>query len=184
MITAGKLGHRFDRWLFRRVTFELDAGEKLVITGSNGSGKSTLLKVLAGLLMPREGNVTVSGAVGYSALELAVYPQLSAKEHLALAAELRGIRTIPSEELARVGLEYAGDQLAGTFSTGMKARLKLALATQGSPRVLLFDEPTASLDAEGREIFDQTIQEFAGAVVIATNDEMDRRHATHEISLD
>jgi ABC-type multidrug transport system ATPase subunit len=67
----------------------------------------------------------------------------------------------------------------------MRARLKLALAVQHSPEVLLLDEPSASLDDEGRSLIEGAVAEQLkrGAVVIATNDPGDRRHATHELEL-
>ena len=78
-----------------------------------------------------------------------------------------------------------GAKPVGQFSSGMRARLKLALAIQHEPAVLLLDEPSASLDENGREIVARVVyeQKRRGAVVIATNDQSDRRYATHELEL-
>jgi ABC-type multidrug transport system ATPase subunit len=122
--------------------------------------------------------------MGYAALDLALWPHLTAREHMALAAELRGV-PFEAESLHAVGLEGAADKLVGQFSTGMRSRLKLALAVQDSPAILMLDEPSASLDEEGRDLVDRlvTLQRGHGAVVVATNDTSDRRHATHELEL-
>ena len=185
LISAQGLGRRFgEQWIFRGIDVSLDAGQVLCVVGSNGSGKSTLLRVLSGLLSPSEGQLHRETAIGYSALDLALWPHLTALEHLHLAADLRGL---PLDEgaLERVGIEKAANKLVGTFSTGMRSRLKLALATQHAPQVLILDEPTASLDEVGRALLERTInqQRERGALVIATNDETDRRHATHELAL-
>lgn len=189
LLQAENLGHRFDRsWLFRRVHLDLQPGDRLLLTGPNGSGKSTLLRALAGLLRPREGHTTTTAPVGYSAIDLALYPQLTAAEHLALAARLRSTRQTTvqprtQELLALVNLQDATDKPARAFSTGMRARLKLALALQHQPDVLLLDEPTAALDESGRALVHHIATTFPGAIVVATNDPADHPLATHHLHL-
>ncbi|HXH62138.1 MAG TPA: ABC transporter ATP-binding protein [Fimbriimonadaceae bacterium] len=187
LISCTGLGRRFGpRWIVRGVEIEVSQGQVLCVLGSNGSGKSTLLRMLAGLLSPTEGKVERTGTLGYSAIDLAVWPQLSAREHLDLAGELRGKSTDTVALLEHVGLKDAVDQPAGEFSTGMRGRLKLALAIQHSPQILLLDEPSAALDGAGRTLVEQIVDEQKQrcAVVIATNDPIDRRLATHELDLD
>lgn len=185
LLTAQRLGHTFGRtWLFRQVSMELGAGDVLVVTGRNGSGKSTLLKCLAGLISPREGSVSVHGEVGYAALDLAVYPQLTGREHLELVYSLSGLQGRADDVLDSVGLSGAGEQAAGEYSTGMRARLKLALALARTPNVLLLDEPTAALDELGRAMVESLVRDFSGAVVVATNDPAERRWATHELAIE
>ena len=191
LMTASGLGRRFGaRWIFRRIEFELEPGNALFVLGPNGSGKSTLLRILAGLLAASEGSVDPKpsesrASVGYAALDLALYPHLNAAEHLDLAARLLGVPAAGPELLEEVGLGDAGGKLAGQFSSGMRARLKLALALQHSPRVLLLDEPSASLDTDGRALVEAAIERQLqhGAVVVATNDPGDRRLATHALTL-
>ncbi|MCB0824613.1 MAG: ABC transporter ATP-binding protein [Armatimonadetes bacterium] len=183
VISARELGHRFQQnWLFRHVELEVKAGDVLVVSGTNGSGKSTLLKVLAGLVRPLEGHVVRPERIGYAAIDLALYPQLSAKEHLELAAQLRGGKT--EGLLERVGLPKTGNKPVGSFSTGMRARLKLAMALQHSPELLILDEPTAALDEAGRELIGAVLKVFDGAVILATNDPSDKKWGTHELILD
>lgn len=191
MIAAEGLGRKFgSRWIFRNLDFEVATGQCLAVLGRNGSGKSTLLKVLSGLLGPTEG--AVSGpegdprrALGYAAIDLALYAALTGREHLELCAKLRGCSARADELLGRVELSRAADQAVGRYSSGMRVRLKLALALQPDPAVLMLDEPTAALDAEGREIVAQAVTEQLGrgAVILATNDPEDRRLATHELAL-
>jgi ABC-type multidrug transport system ATPase subunit len=186
LISARGLGKRFGRgWVFRNIELEVGQGEVLCVVGSNGSGKSTLLRILAGLLSPSVGSVVRPDVLGYSALDLALWPQLSAREHLDLAADLRGLPRSPMQSLTEVGLEDNADKLVSQFSTGMRARLKFALATQHSPGLLILDEPSASLDQFGRDLVVRTVEaaQERGAVVLATNDPADRRLATHELEL-
>ncbi len=191
MLRVQNLGRRFGpRWVFRGLNFEVVPRQRLVILGPNGSGKSTLLKVIADLLPASEGEVDHEGqdlrtALGYAALDGAVYPNLTVREHLELTADLRGIPAEPDELLRKVNLKYAEAKPAGALSTGMRARLKLALALQPKPKLLLLDEPGASLDAEGRELVAEILHEQCkeGAAIIATNDPAEREEATHELNL-
>ena len=188
---AEGLGKRYGRrWLFRDLSFSLETGQRLAILGHNGSGKSTLLRILAGLLAPSEGRVVPPEgdprlSLGYAALEMALYAPLTVAEHLRLAAELRGCEARADELLDAVGLAHARDLPAGQLSTGMKARLKLAMAIQPRPSVLLLDEPGAALDEEGRALVARIADEQTarGALVVATNDPLERRLATHELAL-
>ena len=178
LLEAKRVGHSFGtRWLFRNVEIAVKAGDVLVVTGTNGSGKSTLLKCLAGLLRPLEGKMRVDGRCGYSALDMSLYSTLTASEHVVLAGG------DPAQVLHLVGLEDTGTKPCRDFSSGMKARVKLAVALALNPSVLMLDEPTASLDEPGRETVHRIVREFAGAVILATNDPLDRRLATHELSL-
>lgn len=188
LLSCEGLGRRFGpRWVFRGVELSLEPGQCLAVVGANGSGKSTLLKVLVGLVAASEGHVSrpERDAVGYAALDLSLYPQLTGAEHLALVGRFRGVAA-DGGALSVVGLAGAEDKPVGIYSSGMRARLKLALATLGNPALLVLDEPTASLDEAGRALVSATVaeQQARGAVVLATNDSADRRWATHELSLD
>lgn len=189
MLGVEGLGVRFGpRWIFRGVEFQLGHGESLAVLGPNGSGKSTLLKVVAGLLRPTEGRTDPTGEdarlkIGLAALDLAVYPHLSPREHLCLSADLRGCPDRTDELLARVGLADAADRPSARLSTGMRSRLKLAMAIQHRPPILLLDEPGASLDESGRALLAEIVAEQLerGCLVLATNDPAERRFATHEL---
>lgn len=191
MFGVESLGRRFGaRWIFRGLNFEMAAGDVLVVLGRNGSGKSTLLKVLAGLLSPTEGNILrpngeMRRTLGYAALDLAVYPSLTAAEHLELAGKLRNVNPRTYDLLHEVGLEDAAHQPVIQFSSGMRARLKFALSIQAQPSILLLDEPSASLDDAGKELLGKIVeqQRVRGATILATNDVHDHQFATHTLEL-
>lgn len=178
--------------MLRHVGFEVDPGQVLVVRGKNGSGKSTLLRLLAGLLSPNEGLVErprgeLRRVLGYSGLDLAVYPSMSCEEHLEFAARMRGLAFAGAETLLmRVGLGEAVTKMGAQLSTGMRARLKLAMAIQAEPLVLILDEPTASLDDDGRALIADVLaeQRTRGVAVVATNDVTDVALGSHELVLD
>ena len=186
------LGRRFGgRWVFRGISFELNKGDRLAVLGPNGTGKSTLLRCIAGLLLPTEGSVRLPDGdsrrtLAMAALEMALYPSLTCEEHLHLAADLRGCEPRDKELLDRVGLGSARNLRATQLSTGMKSRLKLAMAIQPEPTVLLLDEPGAALDEAGKLILDDIVfeQSQRGVLVFATNDQSERRLATLELPLE
>jgi ABC-type multidrug transport system ATPase subunit len=186
------LGKRYgSRWVFRGLSFQLETGDRLLVTGRNGAGKSTLLKTIAGLLAPSAGTVELPDgdsriAVGLSALEQALYPQLTLLEHLKFAADLRGCPAREEELLDLIGLGYARNFPASQLSTGMKGRLKLALAIQAKPKLLLLDEPGAGLDEAGRALVETIAidQATRGSLVLATNDPAEGRLANIELALE
>ncbi len=191
MLCVDDLGKRIeDRWIVRHISFALEPGQVLAILGRNGAGKSTVLRLVAGLWSPSEGRVTgISGdpriSVGYAGLDLSLYPNLSGREHLEFAGSLRQIPSRYQELLSRVSLDGAGEKPTLEYSSGMKTRLKLALAIQADPPLLLLDEPSASLDADGRALVASILaeQQLRGAALLATNDPAEARWATHEFTL-
>jgi len=190
VVEAKGLGKKYGRrWVFRNVEFHLGLGDALLIVGPNGSGKSTLLKVVAGLTPATAGRVSLQGdprrTLGYAALDLNLYPHLTALEHLELAGELKGCEARAEELLQRVGLEEACDKHAANMSTGMRMRLKLALAIQSDPALLLLDEPGASLDDGGRQLVREICleQRQRGALIVATNDRRERELGNMAIDL-
>lgn len=189
MIGADGLGMRFDRRiLFRNLTFRVEPGQRLVITGANGSGKSTLLRILAGLMRPTDGTVVRPAepirSLGYVALDGQVYPGLTVREHLEFAGAMREVTPRCEELLQKVGLLDAANRLGRQLSTGMRSRLKIALALQSDPAILMWDEPGAALDEQGRALLESILAEsHHRAVLIATNDPDERRWATHELHL-
>jgi heme exporter protein A len=186
-----------ERRVLHAISLTLGAGEVLAVRGHNGSGKSTLLKILAGLIAATEGRVIFSeggkelehavrrSRIGYLAPDLNLYEELTALENLNFFADLRRKpRDGHGALLERVGLSGRGHDLVGTFSTGMKQRLKLAFAIQHRPSVLLLDEPGANLDDAGRALMASVVPEFReGIVVIATNDPADAAPATRTLEL-
>jgi ABC-2 type transport system ATP-binding protein len=149
-------------------------GETLALIGPNGAGKSTLLSLLAGALEPSAGRVEHAGGVGVGWVPQrpAFYDRLTARENLELFARLEGAdepTRVVNQLLAR--FDVPADRLAHTLSVGNRQRLNVALALLGDPRVLLLDEPTASLDPGQRRRLWETVtalRDEGGAVVFAT----------------
>ena len=163
------------RVLFSGVCVSVAPGEALAVTGANGSGKSTLLKIVAGLLRPEEGTVRHDGTLGYAAPDVNLYPELTGRENLAFFCGLRGLPDEAEGLLMRVGLSRRrGSGLVGTYSSGMRQRLKLAISLIGSPPLLVWDEPTLALDAAGGDCVEEILDRHrrgGGVAVVATNAE-------------
>jgi heme ABC exporter ATP-binding subunit CcmA len=171
--------------VLREVDFRLLPGRGAIIVGSNGAGKSTLLAILAGLVSPSEGRALVFGEdtrrlgpryrrrIGMLSHRSLLYPNLTARENLEFYAELYGVAA-PSVAAAawleRVGLAQSADERVRAFSRGMEQRLSAARAMVGDPALLLFDEPFASLDAQGAAAIAQLIAGALqrGATAVAT----------------
>jgi len=183
------LGHRFGkRILFRKMDFTLEGGIALAITGSNGSGKSTLVRILAGVLQPGRGSATLhlDGHTvpledrplhcGMVAPYLNVYDGFSAKENLQFLARARRLPNAVgriSEVLELVSLAHRADDYVGTYSSGLKQRVRFAAALLSAPPVLLLDEPGSNLDAVGRAMVDRVMEyqrSRSGVLIVATNE--------------
>lgn len=171
-----------------RVDLSVEAGTVCALLGGNGAGKTTLLRIVATALRPTSGDVAVCGfdvRTQASAVRRCVdllpagggaYPDLTAIENLRFATAMRGLA--PGEReleqaLARAGLSQTGHDPVRTFSTGMTRRLGLARLVLTQPLLALLDEPYAGLDADGRELVDELLDEArAGgrAAIVATHE--------------
>ena len=201
-ITFDRVGKRFgNRQVLANLSGALRPGQVLVIVGPNGSGKSTLINIIAGLMRPsrgevayRDGQGTLPRArwfehLGMAAPDMAVYEELSARENLRFFARVRGLHR-PDAALDAL-LETTGlpsrerDRPVGTYSSGMKQRVKLAQAVLHAPAVLLLDEPSSNLDAAGHDLVARIVQEFRprAAVAVATNDPREMAWADARIEL-
>ena len=158
--------------VLRDITFELEAGGFLAVTGPSGSGKSTLLGLLAGLDRPTRGRVVLDGrdlaaltederarvraeAVGFVFQSFHLIPTLTARENIQVPLELRGEEARPRAEelLERVGLGDRGHHYPAQLSGGEQQRVAVARAFAHRPKVLFADEPTGNLDAaNGRNV--------------------------------
>lgn len=190
-----------NRLVFNKLNFELDSGDKLVVTGRNGSGKSTLIKILAGVLTESGGKIeyliddkkidreNFYQIVGLVSPYLVVYEEFTAFENLSLFSKIRGLKTSDeeiNEILNRVGLFERRNDLVRTYSSGMKQRIKYASAILHNPLVLLLDEPTSNLDIEGKNFVDELVFNFRkdGIVIVATNETQDFKYGEKIINLD
>ena len=149
------------------------------LLGPNGAGKSTFMKILAGLLEPTSGSVTLDGAdilehpdalwprLGYLPQEFGFYPHLTGEAMLAHLLELKGVQAPQGRKklvaalLERVNLTFAAKRAVKGYSGGMRQRLGIAQALAGDPRLIIVDEPTAGLDPEERLRFYHLLSELA-----------------------
>jgi ABC-2 type transport system ATP-binding protein len=149
------------------------------LLGPNGAGKTTLMRILAGLLQPTSGEVTLDGVdvinqphklwskLGYLPQDFGLYPHLTGEGMLAHLLRLKGvqsplgIKALSRELLDRVNLTFAARRKVKTYSGGMRQRLGLAQAIAGDPRLIIVDEPTAGLDPEERLRFYYLLAELA-----------------------
>jgi heme exporter protein A len=194
-LTAQGVSKRFGyRKVLKDISFELNRGDSLAVVGPNGSGKTTLLLTLLGMHRPNSGSVEYRD--GDRALDgdesrlrsalvapyINLYDHLTAEENLVFFATVSGGRvtgkTINSL-LNRVGLEGRGGDYVAGYSSGMKQRLKYAVALLREPDFLFLDEPTSNLDDEGRQTVREIIDEYRSraVVVLATNEAEEQKLA-------
>ncbi|HSK79555.1 MAG TPA: ABC transporter ATP-binding protein [Thermoanaerobaculia bacterium] len=154
------------------------------LLGPNGAGKSTLMKILAGLLEPTSGQISLDGQdvlarpewvrsrLGYLPQEFGFYPHLTGEKMLTYLLELKGVeapgglKRLVGELLERVNLSSAARRRVKTYSGGMRQRLGIAQAIAGDPRLIIVDEPTAGLDPEERLRFYRLLAELAADRIV------------------
>ena len=146
-----------DFWALRNINFEINAGEAVGLMGANGQGKSTLLRLIAGVLLPDEGLVTVNGGVA-PLIELTggLKSDLTARDNIALVAGLHGLSRSEVKKRFDSIVEFAeiGDFLdtpVRHFSSGMKIRLGFSIVTSIDEPIILVDEALAVGDAAFKE---------------------------------
>jgi heme exporter protein A len=187
--SATNLQKKFGRRLvFSAVSFSLEKGDALSIAGKNGSGKSTLAKICAGVLSPNNGTIDFFlnetllpferrfQYIGFVAPYLQLYDEFTPSEHIEFLRRVRNQILHSSDTdslLERVKLLSRKNDFVRTFSSGMKQRLKYALALLHSPSLLILDEPTSNLDEEGRIVVFEIIREQRerGMIIVATNEQ-------------
>ena len=182
MLVANGLTHRFGSELaLEGVDLVLDTGEHIAVLGDNGAGKTTLLRILATALRPMLGSLQIAGLdafrerrrlrhhIGYVAHAPGLYPALSAVENLEFFCELQGVqRSRVDEVVDQVGLAAVAHRRAGQLSRGMQQRLAIGRAILHEPRLLILDEPDASLGADAAELLGHVMQ--GRTAVMATHD--------------
>ena len=173
------------------VSIRVQPGAVIALLGPNGAGKTTLLRILATSLRPSFGSAEVDGLdvarrpdlvrgrVAYLPHATGLYDDLTAAENLRFAASLRGLSdaaTLAARALTEVGLAADAGRRVGGFSAGMRHRLALGRLLLGTPRLVLLDEPHATLDAEGMALVDRLIQgwQAAGVTVLVASHQAER----------
>jgi heme exporter protein A len=175
MLSASQVNfERYFEPVFQPVSFDLEAGGLLLITGANGCGKTTLIRVLAGVLHPTSGEIDMHAAnMAYVGHYLALKDDLSVLENLRFIREFIGTSNRAVEDVIReVGLERVKHNQARNLSAGQRKRCALARLLLSEAELWLLDEPYSNLDTEGVELVDRLLVrhlEGGGAAVVATH---------------
>lgn len=185
IITADGLGKRYrQRWALSDCTFEVPPQRVVGLVGPNGAGKTTLLHLAVGLLDPTAGQISVLGSppsqapahlgqVGFVAQDNPLYPSLTVADHLRLGGWLNPGWDAALAERRIAELELDPKQRAGKLSGGQHAQLALTMALAKRPRLLVLDEPVASLDPLARHEFlrrlMQAVAEDGMSVVLSSH---------------
>lgn len=193
VLDASGLVKRFDDLVaVRDVSFSIAEGETFGLLGPNGAGKTTSISMIAGLLEPDSGRITVDdtpispgstrgkGSIGLVPQEIAIYPDLSAVENLRFFGRLYGmgreeLDTRIDEVLDVIGLEERRDDLTKEFSGGMKRRLNIGIGLLHGPRMLILDEPTVGVDPQSRNAILESVEQLSdqGMAVLYTTHYME-----------
>ncbi|EKN6349543.1 ABC transporter ATP-binding protein [Yersinia enterocolitica] len=184
------------------LTTEIHSGAVTGLVGPDGAGKTTLLRMLAGLLKPSHGKLTVVGLdpvendrqlhsiLGYMPQKFGLYEDLTVMENLTLYADLRGVtgeqrRQTFERLLTFTDLTRFTERLAGKLSGGMKQKLGLACTLVGQPKVLLLDEPGVGVDPISRRELWRMVHELAsdGMLILWSTSYLDEAEQCREVLL-
>lgn len=198
-IRLENLGRRFNKeWIFRSIDYTFSHGEKYAILGPNGSGKSTLLNVLLGSLTPSEGKLSyfdgkeilperIFNALSFAAPYLDLIEEFTLRETIDFHFKFKKYQTglNANAVLDLLALNSADDKPLKYFSSGMKQRTKLALACCTDTPILVLDEPTSNLDAQGTIWYHDLIDKFTQSklVIVGSNQSYEYEFCTHQLDI-
>jgi ABC-type multidrug transport system ATPase subunit len=187
---------RFNKeWIFKNLNFQFEAGKHYALVGNNGSGKSTLLQIIAGYSGLTKGSISWSPfdanniyeQISFAAPYLELVEEFTATEQFEFQAQFKPIQKDLSTEkiLALIGLKNAAHKQIRYYSSGMKQRLKLALAIFSECPILLLDEPCSNLDKEGYALYDTLIKEYAmhKLIIVGSNDPAEYHFCKAQVNL-
>jgi ABC-2 type transport system ATP-binding protein len=174
----------------RGVSFGIRAGQRLALLGPNGAGKTTLIRCISGRVEVSAGEVKLFGKrlgqpnataqLGVVPQELAIYPDLTARENLECFARLHGLRGRKLHDrvdwaLHWIGLQDRASELTAKFSGGMKRRVNIACGVMHAPGLLLLDEPTVGVDPQSRQRIFDMLDELngVGTTILLTTHHLD-----------
>jgi ABC-2 type transport system ATP-binding protein len=174
LVSCRDLVRRFgERVAVGGVSFDIAPGETYGLLGPNGAGKTTIIRMVCGLLRPDAGTVTIAGRpfrrardlVGYVPQEIALYPDLTARENLRFFGRLhklsgRALARRVDEVLALIDLGERGDDRVEDYSGGMRRRLNIGVGLLHAPSLLVLDEPTVGVDPQSRHAIMRSVRQF------------------------
>ncbi|MBS1529616.1 MAG: ABC transporter ATP-binding protein [Bacteroidetes bacterium] len=199
-IILQNIGRRFNRdWIFRGVDHTFTQGETYAVLGPNGSGKSTLLSVLNGSLSPSAGSIkylngevpieveTVYKHLSFAAPYLELIEEFTLTEMIDLHFNFKSYRTGMDNAaiIELLNMHPSRNKAIRYFSSGMKQRLKLALAFCSDTPMLMLDEPTSNLDKQGVEWYRGLVQQFADGrlTIVCSNQEHEYSFCNHRLDI-
>jgi ABC-type multidrug transport system ATPase subunit len=195
-ISLAEACKRFNKeWIFKNLNFQFEAGKHYALVGNNGSGKSTLLQIIAGYSSLTKGSIdwkpfdanTIYEQISFAAPYLELVEEFTATEQFEFQAQFKPIQKDLSAEkiLELIGLKNAAHKQIRYYSSGMKQRLKLALAIFSDCPILLLDEPCSNLDKEGYALYDTLIKEYAmhKLIIVGSNDPAEYHFCNAQINL-
>lgn len=184
-VVLENIGRRFNKeWIFKNVNLQISAGEHVAVTGANGSGKSTFLQLISGFLIPSEGkiqyhyNTEISTEEIYKYISIAspaleLFEDLTLEECIRFHFRLKTLQKSVNEKTLSDLMQLSGNEKKQLkyFSSGMKQRVKIALAVLSDTPLLLLDEPTINLDSNGISWYQQMINNHSQnrTIIVASN---------------
>jgi ABC-type multidrug transport system ATPase subunit len=185
-ISLSNIGKRYNyEWIFRKIDHQFSSDNNYVLLGSNGSGKSTLLQVIAGNLIPSEGQIKfnlneteidqeeIYHHISFAAPYLDLFEEFTLTESIEFQKQFKAFRSdLETDEIVDItGLRKSKDKQLKFYSSGMKQRVKLALAVLADTPLLLLDEPTSNLDKNAIDWYQKLIDKHSKSrlIIVASN---------------
>lgn len=195
-IRLQKAGKRFNKdWIFKDLDYSFTMGEHYALIGNNGSGKSTLLQIISGYATLSKGTIdwgeydtnNIFQQISLAAPYLELVEEFTTIEQCLFHDKFKPLRKDLSIEqvIEMIGLKSARNKQIRYFSSGMKQRLKLALAIFSECPILLLDEPCSNLDKEGYVLYHELVQKYAKhkLIIVGSNDTQEYDFCTKHINL-
>jgi ABC-type multidrug transport system ATPase subunit len=195
-ISLQQASKRFNKeWIFRNLDYTFELGQHYALIGNNGSGKSTLLQIIAGYSSLTKGTIQWSGndhttifqQLSFAAPYLELVEEFTTMEQFDFHATFKTLQSSISvnDIIERIGLKNSANKQIRYFSSGMKQRLKLALAILSDTPLLLLDEPCSNLDKEGYQLYSELIQQFAQhkLIIVGSNDPQEYAFCNQQVNL-
>lgn len=187
---------RFNKeWIFKNLDYTFEHGQHYALTGNNGSGKSTLLQIIAGYSSLTKGSIAWSEQdassifqhISFAAPYLELVEEFTTMEQFSFHGTFKNWQqTISIQDIInRIGLKNSMHKQIRYFSSGMKQRLKLALAILSDTPFLLLDEPCSNLDQEGYALYFELIEKFAQhkLIIVGSNDPKEYAFCNKQLNL-
>jgi len=195
-ISLHNAAKRFNKdWIFKGLDYTFEMGKHYALIGNNGSGKSTLLQVIAGYIGLSKGTITwdhydthsIYKQISLAAPYLELIEEFTTIEQFKFHEQFKPLRKDISIEqiIEMIGLKDASDKQIRYFSSGMKQRLKIALAIFSEAPILLLDEPCSNLDKEGYALYHSLIKQYAlhKLIIVGSNDVLEYDYCKEFVNL-